>query len=253
MPKKFLATASLAGSLLLTSGSQSLKALPEKPPELRLPLGLVNEEELKKILSQFLTKALPSTARVLTEKEELALTKGIQKTLGIKAVAQLEGKRLNNQIGFIGLEQHLLRYPGDTLEGRSFPQVGLAPGTGAWGYFASSRATLASVDIEREKYYVAVQTLYLPDWQRQANQLKKWFQYRKVLVINPQTGAAVVASIADSGPAKLTGKQFGGSPQVMADLDFYPKTTKGKVIVLFVDDPDNQVPLGPVAPHVQII
>ncbi|MCX6816864.1 MAG: hypothetical protein NTZ93_03295 [Candidatus Beckwithbacteria bacterium] len=244
--KNLLASASLAGSLLLTSGSQSLKALPDKPPELRLPLGLVNDEEIKKILSKYLNKVLPSFNRVLTEKEELSITQAIQKTLGIKAVAELEGKRLNNQIGLIGLEQHLLRYPGDTLEGRSFPQVGLAPGTGAWGYFASSAEALAKVDREREKYYVAVQTLYLPDWPQQANQLKQWFQYRKVLVVNPQTGAAVVAVIADAGPAKQTGKQFGGSPQVMVDLGLYPKNTKGKVIVLFVDDPHNEVPLGPV-------
>ena len=65
-------------------------------------------------------------------------------------------------------------------------------------------------------------------------------------MVNPDNGAAVVAVIGDAGPAKWTGKQFGGSPEVMHDLGFYPKKTKGKTIVLFLDDPDNEVPLGPV-------
>jgi len=67
-----------------------------------------------------------------------------------------------------------------------------------------------------------------------------------VLVLNPDNGSAVVAVIADAGPAKYTGKQFGGSPQVMFDLGFYPRRAKGKVIVLFVDDPQDKIPLGPI-------
>ena len=66
-----------------------------------------------------------------------------------------------------------------------------------------------------------------------------------MLAINPETGAAVVAVIADAGPAKWTGKQFGGSPQVMHDLGFYPTKTKGKILLLFIDDPDDKIPLGP--------
>jgi hypothetical protein len=55
----------------------------------------------------------------------------------------------------------------------------------------------------------------------------------------------VVAAIADSGPAAFTGKQFGGSPEVMEYLGGV-RYKKGPVIVFFVDDPDNKVPLGPV-------
>ena len=162
-------------------------------------------------------------------------------------MAELDGNRLNHQVGYMGLEQHLMRYPDDrSLANRPFPQAGVAPGKGAWGYWTRSKATLTSQHLEQEKYYLAVQTLYLPDWQERLGELRDWYKYRKVLVINPDTGASVVAVIADAGPAKWTGKQFGGSPQVMHDLGFYPKKTKGKTIVLFIDDPDNKVPLGPV-------
>ena len=58
-------------------------------------------------------------------------------------------------------------------------------------------------------------------------------------------GNAVVADIADSGPAAWTGKQFGGSPEVMNYLGG-SRYKKGPVTVFFVDDPKNRVPLGPV-------
>ena len=55
----------------------------------------------------------------------------------------------------------------------------------------------------------------------------------------------MVAVLGDSGPAPWTGKQFGGSPEVMAALGFLPRETKGKVVVLYLDDPGNSIPLGP--------
>lgn len=244
--QKLLASASLAGTLLLTPAGQRLKALPEKPPEQRLPLGLITKEELEKLLKKLLKKSLPSVVRVLTIDEEQALSAVIESTLGIKAVSELEDNRLNHQIGLIGLEQHLKRFPGDNLSGRNFPQAGIASGKGAWGYFAPSKNLLTAHLIQKEKYYIAVQTLYLPDWKIRLGELYKWYQYRKVIVINPDNGSAVVAVIADAGPAKWTGKQFGGSPQVLFDLGFYPQRTQGKVIVLFVDDPQDKIPLGPI-------
>jgi len=252
MSKKLLASAGLTGILLLTAGSQPLQALPEKAPEQRLPLGLITKEEIAKLLKKLLTKSLPAATRVLTETEEQALSDLIQSTLGIKAVVELDGNRLNHQIGLMGLEQYLKRFPGDNLSGRNFPQAGLAPGKGAWGYFAPSKNLLTANLAQKEKYYVAVQTLYLPDWQTRLGELYRWYQYRKVLVLNPDNGSAVVAVIADAGPAKYTGKQFGGSPQVMFDLGFYPRHAKGKVIVLFVDDPQDKIPLGPITQPLNI-
>ena len=100
-------------------------------------------------------------------------------------------------------------------------------------------------DYLREKYYVAVQTLYLPDWHKRWNYLKDWYKYRKVIVVNPENGAGVVAVVGDSGPASWTGKHFGGSPEVMNVLGG-PKYRAGRVLLFFVDDAENKVPLGPV-------
>jgi len=63
--------------------------------------------------------------------------------------------------------------------------------------------------------------------------------------VNTVNGNAVVGDIADAGPAAWTGKQFGGSPEVMSALGG-KKYTKGKVLIFFIDDPENKVPLGPV-------
>ncbi|MFH0943358.1 MAG: hypothetical protein V1810_04245 [Candidatus Beckwithbacteria bacterium] len=243
--QKLLASASLAGTLLLTPAGQSLPALSEKSPLQRLPLGLLSQDELKKLLVKLLKEKLPASSRVLTVAEEKALSKILYDTYGITASVELEGNRLNNQMGQIGLEQHLLRFPDDTLADRTFPQAGMASGKGAWGYFVPSKNLLTAAVAQKEKYYIAVQTLYLPDWKARVRELYQWYKYRKVLVINPETGNAVVAVIGDAGPAKWTGKQFGGSPQVMADLGLYPKKTKAKVIILFVDDPQDNIPLGP--------
>lgn len=170
-----------------------------------------------------------------------------QPNLGFRVAAELDGYHLNHQYGWIGFEQHLLRYPGDNITKHDEMQTaGIAPATGAWGYFANSKSELTPKDIEREKYYVAVQTLYIPEWNHSQPHIKDWYQYRKVIVINPDNGTAVIANIADAGPAKWTGKQFGGSPEVMQHLDLHQGPRKGQVILLFVDDPNDEVPLGPI-------
>jgi hypothetical protein len=170
----------------------------------------------------------------------------IHRLFGIHASANLEGNRLNTDYGLIGAEQHLPRFPGDTLSQHdALRQAGMTSGRGAWGYFARNKAELTPDLIQKEKYYVAVQTLYLPDWTTRLAYLRDWYKFRKVVVVNPKNGHAVVAVIADSGPAAWTGKQFGGSPEVMDYLRSKDGRQRGPVILFFVDDPDNQVPLGP--------
>lgn len=196
--------------------------------------GFANQEKLLASLREI----LPEKAGALNRSQEKNLEQKILQTTGISTKATLEGEHLNSTYGYIGLEQHLMRYPGDFV---SY----MAPGKGAWGYFARSKSELTNIDIEREKWYVVVQTLYLPDWEKRLSYLRDWYKYRKVLVVNTVNGNAVVADIADSGPAAWTGKQFGGSPEVMNTLGG-SKYTKGAVLMFFVDDPENKIPLGPV-------
>ncbi len=218
---------------------------------------LVHVKELPsaaQILKETLSKVLPKDYRQLSREEE-ALIEGIVKNnLGVDAKAELAGYRLNKNWGLIGAEQHLLMFPGDNLashlagltERFLYTASGIAPHRGAWGYFSTSKAALTAADITREKYYVAVQTFLSPNWHLNMQETSKWFKYRKVIVINPNNGYAVVAVVADAGPAAYTGKTFGGSPEVMHYLGLVTGGRKGGVIILFVDDPTNQIPLGPI-------
>ncbi|MCX6791511.1 MAG: hypothetical protein NT149_00545 [Candidatus Gottesmanbacteria bacterium] len=207
-------------------------------------LAVFNADQLRRELSNQLATLLPKDVTPLTAAQEDAISNEIKTVWGIEATASLQGERLNRSYGLIGAEQHLARFPGDSVEN-------MAPGRGAWGYFAQTEDSLTQDLIQKEKWYVAVQTLYLPDWQLRLNYLRDWYKYRKVMVVNPANGKTVVADVADSGPADFTGKQYGGSPEVMAYLGLNVGPQKGPVVLFFVNDPNNEIPLGPVEYNVR--
>jgi hypothetical protein len=101
-------------------------------------------------------------------------------------------------------------------------------------------------DIDREKYYLAVQTFLAPGFHDNVKKYVDFFKYRKMLVVNPQNGKAMVVVIGDAGPAQWTGKQLGGSPEVMKYLERVDGRAKGAVLYFFINDPDDKIPLGPV-------
>ena len=247
---KLLSAGILSGSFLLGTPSAT-KSLPE-------PHEIFNYSDLNdaflglKIKTQVMTdtfkKLLPQTVGPLSRNEEKVLEYFVKDITGISVKTNLEGEHLNTAYGIIGAEQHLRRFPGDNIlihGEEKYKPSGLAPGLGAWGYFAKSKDLLTPSLEETEKWYAVVQTLYLPDWNTRQPYLKNWYKYRKVMIINTENGNAVICSVADSGPAAWTGKQFGGSPEVMDYLGGM-KYKKGKVLILFVDDPENKIPLGPV-------
>ncbi|MHA2055751.1 MAG: hypothetical protein ACW99F_19450 [Candidatus Hodarchaeales archaeon] len=247
---KFLGAGFLTGSLLLSgpSGTSHLPTPNEVIEKLKMKGKDGDLEFSKDLLASNLRSLLPKNPRPLIRNEEKLLEQIFDQALGLKAKASLEGEHLNTTYGYIGIEQHLRRYPGDTLSAHgSGAEIneGIAPGLGAWGYFAPSKSEMNKQLEETEKWYAVVQTLYLPDWNKRQPHLKDWYKFRKVLIVNSKNGNAVVAAIADSGPAAWTGKHFGGSPEVMNHLGG-PRYKKGSVVMFFVDDPENKIPLGPV-------
>lgn len=201
-----------------------------------------------------LSKIVPSEMRTLTSEEEQMIGGILTDHYGFRVIPDIGGKRLDRTYGLIGAEQHLPRYPGDTIFNHAdstsdwdmFGQSGITPGLGAWGYFASSADQMTEKDKIREKYYIAVQTFLAPDFNNHVAEYRDFFKYRKMLVVNPKTGQAVVADIADAGPSPWTGKHLGGSPEVMYILGLADGPRKGAVLYYFIDDPKDVVPLGPV-------
>ena len=248
---KILSAGAITGALLLSSPDNS-KSLPDPYnfiEQLRADRMEKGDFEMRKILSETLKSILPQRPHVLDVRTEKLIEQIVSTTTQIPVKASLEGEHLNTIYGLIGYEQHLKRYPGDNIKehGEGYVlKAGMAPGLGAWGYVAKSKDNLDPYLTDVEKWYAVVQTLYLPDWGSRQPFLKDWYKHRKLLIVNTQNGNAVITAIVDSGPAMWTGKNFGGSPEVM-DFLGGEKYRKGPVLVLFVDDPESKIPLGPVS------
>lgn len=250
---KNVAVGSLGGLMLLSTpasaGNINQNILAQDSP-----IKITGIEDKNAVLAAELKDKLPSEIRNLSPEEEARVIEVINKNLRIKAKGELEGIRLNRNYALIGGEQHLYRYPGDNVFAHAESAVdwvmyggaGIAPGLGAWGYFSSSKEALTETDIERERWYVVVQTFLTPGFAENTGKYRDFFKYRKMIVVNPKTGQAVVGDIADAGPAEFTGKSFGGSPEVMHEIGLAKGPRKGEVLIFFVEDPENKVPLGPI-------
>lgn len=177
--------------------------------------------------------------KILNPEEEKVIADAIGKNFNLKLSPTLQGNRLNEIVGYMGAEQHLYRWQGDSLAQHDLQRSGIAPLQGAFKDFDNA---------EQERYYVAVQLHELPTWNDEWSTLKPWYRYRKVFVYNPVNQKGVIAVIGDAGPSKWTGKTFGGSPEVMKHLQMVDGAQKGKAIILFIDDPDNKLTLGPADP-----
>jgi hypothetical protein len=206
------------------------------------------------MLAKTLKEQVPEEVRKLTPEEELKIEGSLKEYLGVNAKAELDGIRLNRSYGVIGGEQHLYRYPGDNLYKHAdnasdyamYIPAGIAPRLGAWGYFAPSQAAFTEAEKQEEKYYLAVQTFLIPGYAENVKKYSDFFKHRKMVVVNPETGQACVAVIGDAGPSEWTGKHLGGSPEVMQYVGLAAGPRKGPVLYFFLDDPGNQVPLGPI-------
>lgn len=199
---------------------------------------------------------LPDQVGILLPTQEERISEILSNYFGIGVRAEIDGKRLKHTYGYIGAEQHLMRYPGDNMQKHFLKQQdeseyyssGMAPGRGGFGYFAKSQNEITQKEIDEEKYYVAVQTFLAPGYIENRKDYIEFFKFRKMLVVNPNTGKAVVAVIGDAGPAVWTGKQLGGSPEVMKYLERVDGKAKGAVLYFFIDDPEDKIPLGPIEP-----
>lgn len=244
------AIGSLAGLMLLIA--------PGSPVQATAP-AIAKDKPFKDLDRQTsllldLTSVLPQTVRPLTPEEEGKVGVLLSQYFGFPVSAELNGKRLNRSYGYIGQEQHLYRYPGDNIsdqlpteeDARKFASYGIAPGLGAYGYFAYSQNSMTQLQSDREKWYIAVQTFLAPGYNENVRDMNNFFKYRKMLVVNPENGKALIADIADAGPSPWTGKQLGGSPEVMHYLERKDGAQKGPVLYFFIDDPGDKIALGPV-------
>lgn len=253
---KQLAIGSLGSLMLLAAPSVPLLPASASDSALIASVEALKNIDKKYFLVDKLKQQLPDNVRTLEGGEEEKIGELLSESYGFSVTAELSGKRLNRSYGLIGAEQHLYRYPGDNLsrhadspdDWEKFGKSGIAPGLGAFGYFAPSQAQFSERDKMREKYYLAVQTFLVPDYNERVAEYRDFFAFRKMLVVNPENGKAVVAVIGDAGPAAWTGKHLGGSPETMYHLERKDGKQRGPVLYFFIDDPDDTIALGPIEP-----
>lgn len=246
--------AGAVGSLLLLV-SPATNFLP-KPDEMAVHATKLANIPQNVFVINDLAPYIPENVAPLIGSQEEKIAQIISGYYGFEVKPEINGMRLNTTYGYIGLEQHLKRYPGDTMEDRmqqdpkavKFAKNGIAAGRGGFGYFAKSKAEMTKKDADREKYYIAVQTFLAPGFMERKKEYIDFFKFRKMLLVNPENGKAVVAVIGDAGPAVWTGKQLGGSPEVMDHLERVDGKSKGAVLYFFINDPEDKIPLGPVEP-----
>jgi len=253
-PAKEQLASSAIGTLMLSNfipTATVLGSISQDPVEIEVVSKVDRTNQLLDELSQ----SVPDKVRPLSGDEELKISAILSKYYAMDVRTDINGLRLNRSFGVIGAEQHLVRFPGDTMathldqaerNNKIIYSSGMAPGRGAWGYFAKSKAEFTDADREREKWYIAVQTFSVPNYNQRLSDYRDFFKWRKMLVVNPKGGQALVADIADSGPALWTGKHLGGSPEVMYSLGFSEGSRKGPVLYFFINDVDDKIPLGPI-------
>lgn len=251
---KRLAAAAATGILLLSPGSVAAKALPNPVTGLLAGPGkdvanLTTINDPGAAFAGLIKEKLTTAGDKIKEQE---LEKLIKDSVGVDAKYEIDGFRLNTNVGLIGAEQHLYRWPGDTpIAHNIFPEdaamygsSGIAPNRGAYGYFGSVGDQAA---VQRERYYFAIQTFLSPNWAKDQRATYEFFKFRKLIAVNTRTGQAAVGVVGDAGPAQFTGKSYGGSPEMMESLGLAKGPRKGEILLLLVNDPENKIPLGSVS------
>jgi len=250
---RHIAATSLGSLMLLSTPGLSVSTPPAELTQEQQGKISASSSNNALLASELIDK-LPEDVSKLTNEQDDLIIGLIKKDLGVDVKAEIDNKRLNRTYGVIGGEQHLYRYPGDILQSHArdaqdwamYGGSGIAPGLGAYGYFAPSKEAMTEEIEQRERYYLAVQTFLSPGFSERVGEYRDFYRFRKMLVVNPKTGQAVVAVIGDAGPAEWTGKHLGGSPEVMHELGLAGGPRKGPVLYYFIDDPENKVALGPI-------
>ncbi len=218
--------------------------VPKKTGEKPLESKISFEEYT--VIFEKLSDLLSLPAGQLEDQSELYLEQQLSDLLGFDVTAELDEHRLNHSTGIMGSNAHLKRSPNDELKNHlNLPEAGISKSRSAFGWFVNHGEITVEAE-EFEKYYFSVQLYQLEDWTSSHRDIKSWYKFRKMILINPAEKVAVVGVVGDIDHKNQFKEQFGGSPEVIRKGKVWSPKSQGKVLLMFVDDPKNEVPLGPI-------
>ena len=205
----------------------------------------ISEEEFHSIIAK-MNRVLDLPPGKLEAQSALYLEQQLSDILGFEVTTQLENQELLYTSGTVAAEPHLRRTTTDTLQDHThIHAAGLSKHRSFFGWF-SGLPTLTDQAIMREQYYISVPLYSWPDWTENQHHLRKWYAFRKVVVCNPAEHRAVVAVVGNASATMQNRYQFGASSEVIRQGRLWSSKARGRVIVFFVDDPQDLVPLGPI-------
>lgn len=205
----------------------------------------ISRDEYESIMTKMI-ELLQLPAGQLEEESELYLEQQLSDILGFDVTASIEGQKLLFSTGIMQALPHLKRSPTDTLENHTnYHEAGLGKNRSAFGWFTGG-SELDQTAINREKYFISVPLYHHSNWNTHYSELKQWYKFRKIAVINPAERIAVIGVIGDIGPNTYTRHQFGGSPELIHAGKIWSPKSAGKVLVLFLNDPENKIESGPI-------
>ncbi len=205
----------------------------------------LDQEEFEAVMTkaQALTQLPPG--KIDTE-TALYLEQQLGELLGFQVATKLQDNEVPHSFGIVRALPHLKRSPTDERSQHDYSRAPFLNKRGYFGWLPSQLAEDTELEL-LEKYYLAIPFFLLPNWDSVSAAVKKWYSFRKMVLINPFEQQAVVCVVGDSFDSGYTKYQFGASPEVILEGKCWSPATLGKVLIFFVLDDENQIPLGPVS------
>lgn len=203
----------------------------------------ISQEEVEDI-TQKLTLLVNMPPGQLDSESELYLEQQLSDMLGLQLSSEIEGHRLLYNTGKVKALPHIKLHPTDTISSHTHQYAQLSDRRGSYGWFLE-QGKVSEESENLEKFYCALPLYFFSQWQSDYKATKKWYKHRKVLFINPLENMAVVCAVGTIAPNTQSRYQFGASPEAIISGKFWSPRAAGKVLVLFVEDADSTIQLGP--------
>lgn len=221
--------------LTATVETQLLEVFPESQAILQpLSAKSVVDEQLPKALKSVqqserssifekLRQLRTTPISSISEDELFYLEQQLSDLLGFTLTTETTIGRLPYLVGQIYAEPHHKRNPTTQLTDITMiREAGLRPRRGYLGW-------------QSEEYGVSLPFQEIPEWTSAAEPDRKQILNQRVVVINPITERAILASITDVGPAHTQRFQFGGTPALIRSGQFWNPGCTGLAAVFFLE------------------
>lgn len=182
----------------------------------------------------------------LEQDDLLYLEQQLSDIFGFEVTSKLDDHKLPFTLGTMAAAPHQRRYPKDKLgEHNRYPEAGMTQTRSSFGWMLEA-GQLSATATKQEQYGLSLPLAYLPEWQQDYSQLKDWYRYRKMLVINPFELKAIIASVINIDLVSTLKYQFAGTPELIRAGFIWSPKASGRVLVFFINDEPDNIKVGPI-------